>query len=85
MYFNLNFTEQNGEQQYTYDYLLKAPTLVAATAKARLFLRGWYDDFTGIVDGRFEFGHGEREVHKISVVETTKQAFMESMLFRYSV
>lgn len=85
MYFRASFIEQNGEQQYGYDYLVEADTLVAARAKTRLFLRDWYADFDGIVDGDMEFMGGAITVRKASVVETTKEAFTESMVSHFTI
>ena len=86
-YFKLTFTEINGEQEYTYNYLLKAKDRLKAESAALKFLSGWYDDDEAEVTwpDNVEFFCGCIIVNDISIEETTVEQFTQDLIQRYTV
>jgi len=84
-YYHATFIEQSGEQEYSYDYLVEAETLLSAQAILHNFLKDWYFDFDGMTDGFYEFNNGTQVVRGVTLVETTKEAFIGKMLTLFTV
>lgn len=87
-WFEFSIEERNGEQEYTYDYLVKAKDMKEATEKARKAARGWYGkpDWTDN-DGDepyFSFLGGAIITQVDSVAETTKRAFTKRIVRRWT-
>lgn len=74
------FTEHNGEQEYTHRVLVHARTMQSAEKKILKWMKHWYED-DGVEpyeDRGWEFFGGQIIVSLDGVNETTKQEFMEN-------
>lgn len=77
MYFGLSFTEFNGEQEYSYNKLIKANSLKEAEDVAHNFLLGWYGNGKyDIFEDYYEYDGGRIIVRKIMVNHTTIKDFL---------
>jgi hypothetical protein len=85
-FYKLDFTEHNGEQSYSYAYLISAKTIKAAMKIARDFIKNWYEDG----DGKWEdedtcdYG-GILQVVFDSLEEITPAQFAAELLNHYSI
>ncbi|MEN6319770.1 MAG: hypothetical protein ABFD82_13560 [Syntrophaceae bacterium] len=87
--YHMELEEHNGEQEYSYDFLIYAKNEEEAWQIARNYARTFYgeDDFAGKEPDTnvFEFMYGCIIVEIKGLYETTKDIFMEHMLFRYTL
>jgi hypothetical protein len=85
----MEMEEQNGEQEYSYDYLIYAENEGKAWEIARNHARTFYgnDDHPGreTEDNVFEFMHGCPVVAIKDLFETTESMFVQHMLCRNSL
>ena len=80
MYYHLTLEEINGEQEYSYDYLVVAPSMKAAEQIAETQTRSFYsDEHATKNDGWFEFFGGSIAVRVFALTKTTKAAFVKRM------
>jgi len=90
-WFEFSIEERNGEQEYTYDYLVKAKDVEEARQKARRAARTWYGRPDGIETHEgyeeepwFSFLGGAVMTQVQSVKETTKRSFTKTLLDRWT-
>ena len=92
-HYHLQFTEQNGEQQYTYDYIFKAENEEDAWDKAKEFLETWYSNYEGeerewqdedTLSPYIEYEGGSLSARIEYINETTIEEFKTKMVERYS-
>jgi len=85
--FQLRFTERNGEQQYSYEYLIAALCEIEATEKAHSLVKQWYADPGVEKDGEncYAFFGGCLTVEIESVFEITLVEYLSQQLLRYGV
>jgi len=79
-YYHYKLEEINGEQEYSYDYLIEAENHAEANEIAERHASSFYDDEPEIVDGSYVFFGGAITTEAVSVEETTKENFTERML-----
>ena len=84
-YFEGTLEEHNGEQEYTYSYLIEAKNLREAKAKFKKFCSEWYGEGQEIEEGIFEFGFGCPMVENKGVEEIDKDEFIRNLVGRYSI
>jgi hypothetical protein len=87
-YFHGQLEERNGEQEYTYDYLIKATSLEKAKERLILEAEQFYgSDAEKIDDGNdgFFFFGGAIYVEVKSIGQTTKAQFIKNILHRYGI
>ena len=78
-YFKFRLEELNGEQEYTYDYLIEAGSQAEAEEIAEAYAGSFYDDAPERIDGSYVF-FGTIVTEVLSVNETTKERFTSDML-----
>ena len=87
--YHMELEERNGEQEYSYDFLIYAKDEEESWEIARNNARTFYgeDDYVGeeTENNVFEFMHGCIIVEIKGLYETTKDMFVEHMLFRYTL
>ena len=87
--YHLELEEQNGEQEYSYDFLIYAKDEEEARVIAQNYAQTFYgeDDDAGkeIEDNVYEFLCGCIIVEIKGFYETTKELFIEHILTRYSI
>jgi len=79
-YYHFKLEEINGEQEYSYDYLIEAASLSQAAEIAEAYAGSFYNDKPEIIDGGYIFFDGTIAVEVASVIETTKEDFVQNML-----
>lgn len=83
-YYSFLFKEYNGEQEYTYHYLIEAQNKREAEKIAHHLLKDWYGDGgKKEKDGTYTYGCGCPIVKPYGIYKTTKEAFIESLLRRW--
>jgi len=88
MYFTIQIIERNFEQEYEYNFLIKAGSLEEAGMKARFHVETWYDDpdvSHDVQTNIYEFFGGGIIVTYTIPVRTTKKAFAEMLTERYTI
>jgi len=84
--FHMEMEEINGEQEYSYDYLIYAGNEEEAWEIAKSYARTFYgeDEYAGeeMENNVFEFMHGCISVAIKGLYETTKNMFIQHMLCR---
>lgn len=90
--YELHFTEYNGEQEYSYDYLLYANSYEAAENKAKDFVGRWYAaenrpdgdvEWTDYLT--IEFFGGEIAIVITSICKTTLEKFTKVLVDRFTI
>ncbi|MBN2569839.1 MAG: hypothetical protein JXB42_10465 [Deltaproteobacteria bacterium] len=82
-YYHYTLEEINGEQEYTYDYLIETENLEQAIAIANKHAGTFYlDKPEEVCDGNYVFFGGAVCVEIKSVTETSKEDFVKDMLQR---
>lgn len=78
-YFSGRLEEFNGEQEYGYDYIIKAKNLKEAEGILRNYAKTFYndDDVEQIDDDIFDFFDGAIRVQVGCVSPTTKQQWLK--------
>lgn len=79
-YYHYTLEEVNGEQEYSYDYLIESGCYEEAVEIAEIHASTFYGDDAEKCDGSYVFFGGALCVEVRSVIETTKEAFIKSML-----
>ena len=82
--------ERNEEQEYSYDYLVKAKSLEKAKLLADQHAKTWYDDpdvetDTFDEETTYYFFGGSLAATVVSIQETTKEEWVKMMFERYSI
>ena len=88
MYFNIIMQERNGEQEYVYDFLIKANNMEEATRKANHHVKTWYMDpevFYDVEIDKYIFFGGSIIVWYTGPYKTTKKAFIEMITDQYII
>lgn len=86
--FKFSLTEQNGEQEYGYNYLVYAGDEEEADKIMKEFAQQWYDDPDVVYDAdndRWEFFGGCIHVTINNDGEITPKDFAKELLNRYSI
>lgn len=84
-YYHGQLEERNGEQEYSYDYLIKAKSFVEAQARMELEASQFYgSDGEKEGDGYF-FESAGIYVEAKCLAQTTKAQFIKDMLQRYEI
>jgi hypothetical protein len=86
--FYAEIKELNGEQEYSFDYLIYAVTKSDAVVVAEGMARTWYsedEDDVEEVDGCYEFFGGLLIVSVVELKEMTEGEFVDRLLNRYTV
>lgn len=78
-YYHCVVKEINGEQEYSYDYLVEAENLTEAKRIAAVFARRFYSDTPVISDDGYIF-FDTIWVGVESLTETTKEKFIEDII-----
>ena len=82
-YYHYLLEEINGEQEYAYDYLIEAESLKQAEAIANTHANTFYcDEAEEVYDGSYMFFGGTISVEIKSITETTKEGFIENLLWK---
>lgn len=83
MLYRLDFTEINGEQEYSHTELIAAGSLKEAEQIGRDYIQQWYDDPDAewLDDDTYEFWGGQIQVRKIGVSETTLKDILRDHLY----
>ena len=84
-YFEGTLEEHNGEQEYTYTYLIEAKDLDEAKTKWKQFCSEWYEDGKEIEENIFEFPYGAPMVINKGVWEVDREEFIQMLVNRYSI
>ncbi len=79
-YYRYDLEEINGEQEYSYNYLIEAENHKEAIEIAERHAGSFYDDRPEIIDGSYVFFDGEITTKVGEVSETTKEDFVHDML-----
>ena len=69
MLYRVQIKEQNGEQEYTHDTCVNAPSLEEATRWAETFTAEFYDEAEALQDGGYEIDLGTVYWHLNSVCQ----------------
>ena len=81
--YHYTLEEINGEQEYSYDYLIEAESLEEAEAIANTHAGTFYcDEPEEVYDESYAFFGGAICVEIGSITETTKEGFIKDMLRR---
>jgi len=81
-------TERNCEQEYIYDFLIKANDVEEAFEKANRHVETWYMDPNvsyNIQNGEYEFFGGSIIIKYIGPNRTTKKAFINMLSNQYMI
>ena len=83
----MELEERNGEQEYSYEYLIYAKDIYEAWEMAKEKARTWYDDEDVELTetGEYEFFGGSLVARITEVCPMTEREFTEMMLNRYSI
>ena len=85
-YYHYTLEEINGEQEYSYDYLIEAESLEEAESIANTHASTFYcDEPEEVHDGSYAFFGGAICVEIDSITETTKEGFIKDMLRRVTL
>lgn len=86
-YYRLSLTEYNGEQEYSYAYLLRANNQANANKEAKQFVSQWYNDPDAewTDTNTIEFFGGEIGVCIGAVVQTTKREFTKELVEHFTI
>jgi len=87
MYFTTRLEERNGENEYIYDYLMKAKNIKEAEIMAELLASAWYgEDSKYDKDSKvYNFFGGAIAVKIVALYRTTRKAFTESLVARFTI
>jgi ATP-dependent Zn protease len=88
MYYTIQILERNGEQEYGYDFLIKADDIEEATEKADNHVKTWYMDpnvFYDVETDEYMFFGGSIAVGYAGPHRTTKKAFIEMITNQYMI
>lgn len=87
MYFTTRLKELNGENEYIFDYLMKAENIREAEVMADLLASAWYgEDSVYDEDNKvYNFFDGAIAVKIVELYKTTKKAFTESLVARFTI
>lgn len=83
-YYHCVIKELNGEQEYSYDYLIEAKNFAEANKAAEAYAGKFYNDKPYVCDGGYVF-FGTISVEVESIMETTKDNFIKDLLYRYTL
>lgn len=92
-HFHLCFTEHNGEQHYTYDYILTAKDEDEALAKSKEWLKTWYESYDEADERVWNDDDVQPELDIVGtglsitiedVILTSMEKFKDDMVNRYS-
>jgi hypothetical protein len=84
-YFEMGFTEYNGEQEYSYDFLIAAQTKEEADKKAIDYIQAFYSNGKWIEPDLCEYDGGCITVRFDHLWKTTKNEFVNKMLEKWSI
>lgn len=87
MYFTARLEESNGENEYIFDYLIKANNIKEAKIMADLLASAWYgeDSEYDEDDKIYNFFGGAVAVKIVELYKTTKKAFTEALVNRFTI
>lgn len=87
MYFTARLEETNGENEYIFDYLMRAKSIKEAEIMAELLASAWYgEDSEYDEDSKiYNFFGGAIAVKIVKLRKTTKKAFTESLVGRFTI
>jgi len=88
MYFTIKMQERNGEEEYGYDFLIKANNIEEATKKAEYHIKTWYTDPNvayNIETDEYEFFGGSIAVGYNGPNKTTKKKFIDMLIKQYTI
>jgi len=88
MYFSILVQERNGENEYVYDFLIKANNVKEATEKADYHVKTWYTDPNvsyNVETDEYEFFGGSIAIGYNGPNRTTKKAFVEMITDQYTI
>lgn len=88
MYFTIRMQERNGEQEYVYDFLIKANNIKEAKEKADYHTKTWYMDpkvFYDVETDEYMFFGGSIAVGYAGPHKTTKKAFIDMLTNQYTI
>lgn len=87
-YFEGSLRERNGEQEYSYTYLIEAKDQEEAEMKFKELCAGWYDDDEAewIEDGRvIEFGCGTLIIENMGVNPVDRDEWVKNLIDLYTL
>ena len=88
MYFTMQMTERNGEQEYVYDFLIQANSIEEAFTKADNHVKTWYTDPNvsyNVQYDWYEFFGGSIIIKYTGPDKTTKKAFINMLSNQYTI
>lgn len=85
MYFKAVIEEINGEQRYSYDYLVKASSFRKAQSLADNYAKSWYGESSHKEDGWYMHLDGTIAVRVRYVVPVTVEEFLKEILTRFTI
>jgi len=83
-YYHCVIKELNGEQEYSYDYLIEARNIAEANKRAETYAGKFYNDKPYACDESYVF-FDTINVEVDSIIETTKEDFVKDLLRRYTL
>ena len=87
MYFTARLEELNGENEYIYDYLIRARNIREAEIMAELLASAWYGEYSQYDEDSkvYNFFGGAIAVKIVELYKTTRKAFTESLVARFTI
>jgi len=84
-YFEGTLEEHNGEQEYSYSYLIEAEDFDEAEMKFKELCLEWYGEGEETEEGVYEFGFSAPMVINKGVRKIDKDEFIRNLVERYSI